>query len=454
MRKRIQKSMILTLLVTLIPFYIIMSLALYYKNMSLLEKEVRQEGKYISGAINMAGTHYLEQLEQLDQIDTGTRLTLIEEDGTVLYDSKVSGATMDNHSSRKEVEEAFSSGEGEVVRMSSTVQKELYYYALRLDDGSVLRVSKTMDSLIWTALNVFPVMLILSVAGIVLAVVLARWQTKKLMDPVIHLDLEHPLENVIYEEMTPFLEAMDVQNKEKEAVSNMRKEFSANVSHELKTPLTSISGYAEIMMNGLVRPEDIQGFSERIYKEARRLITLVEDIIKLSKLDDESVELEKEDVDLYNLTREIVSRLSPQSNQKKIHVSVSGEPVIFNGIKQILDEMIYNITENAIKYNNDGGYVDVWVGNTLNGPKVSVEDNGIGIPKEHQERIFERFYRVDKSHSKERGGTGLGLSIVKHGAIIHGAKVNVDSAPGRGTKIEIQFPLEQKKKEAETGTKE
>ena len=315
MRKRIQKSMILTLLVTLIPFYIIMSLALYYKNMSLLEKEVRQEGKYISGAINMAGTHYLEQLEQLDQIDTGTRLTLIEEDGTVLYDSKVSGATMDNHSSRKEVEEAFSSGEGEVVRMSSTVQKELYYYALRLDDGSVLRVSKTMDSLIWTALNVFPVMLILSVAGIVLAVVLARWQTKKLMDPVIHLDLEHPLENVIYEEMTPFLEAMDVQNKEKEAVSNMRKEFSANVSHELKTPLTSISGYAEIMMNGLVRPEDIQGFSERIYKEARRLITLVEDIIKLSKLDDESVELEKEDVDLYNLTREIVSRLSPQSNQ-------------------------------------------------------------------------------------------------------------------------------------------
>lgn len=454
MRKRIQRNMILILLITLIPFYIIMSLALYYKNMSLLEKEVRQEGKYISGAINMAGKHYLEQLEQLDQIDTGTRLTLIAEDGTVLYDSKVSGATMDNHSSRKEVEEAFSSGEGEVVRMSSTVQKELYYYALRLDDGSVLRVSKTMDSLIWTALNVFPVMVILSAAGIVMALVLAKWQTKKLVDPVIHLDLEHPLDNVVYEEMTPLLEAMDVQNKEKEAVSNMRKEFSANVSHELKTPLTSISGYAEIMMNGLVRPEDIQGFSERIYKEARRLITLVEDIIKLSKLDDESVELEKEDVDLYDLTREIVSRLSPQSSQKKIHVSVSGEPVVFNGIKQILDEMIYNITENAIKYNNDGGRVDVWAGNTLNGPKVSVEDNGIGIPKEHQERIFERFYRVDKSHSKERGGTGLGLSIVKHGAIIHGAKVNVESAPGRGTKIEIQFPLEQKKKEAETETKE
>lgn len=449
MRKRIQRSMILILLVTLIPFYIIMSLALYYKNISLLEKEVRQEGKYISSAINMSGTHYLQQLEELDQIDIGTRLTLIKEDGDVLYDSKASGATMENHGSRKEVEEAFASGEGEIVRMSSTLEKELYYYALRLDDGSVLRVSKTMDSLIWTALNVFPVILVLSALGIVMALLLAKWQTQKLMNPVIHLDLEHPLDNMIYEEMTPLLEAMDAQNKEKEAVSNMRKEFSANVSHELKTPLTSISGYAEIMMNGLVRPEDIQGFSQRIYKEARRLITLVEDIIKLSKLDDESVELEKEEVDLYDLTREIVSRLSPQSSQKRIHVSVSGEPVVFNGIKQILDEMIYNITENAIKYNNDGGSVDVWVGNTLNGPKVCVEDDGIGIPKEHQERIFERFYRVDKSHSKERGGTGLGLSIVKHGAIIHGAKVSVDSAPGRGTKIEIQFPAEQKKKETE-----
>jgi len=229
----------------------------------------------------------------------------------------------------------------------------------------------------------------------------------------------------------------------------MRKEFSANVSHELKTPLTSISGYAEIMMNGLVRAEDIPGFSKRIYKEARRLITLVEDIIKLSKLDEESVELEKEDVELYELTREIVSRLSPQCSEKKISVALSGEPVFCHGIRQILDEMIYNITENAIKYNRDGGSVSVWVGNTLDGPKISVSDTGIGIPEEHQERIFERFYRVDKSHSKERGGTGLGLSIVKHGAILHGAKVTVNSEPGKGTKIEIRFPKEEKMKKAE-----
>ena len=220
----------------------------------------------------------------------------------------------------------------------------------------------------------------------------------------------------------------------------MRKEFSANVSRELKTPLTSISGYAEIMKNGMVRPQDIPLFSERIYKEARRLITLVEDIIKLSKLDEESVELEKEDVDLYDLIREIVSRLSPQASQKNIRMEVTGESVKYFGIRQILDEMIYNVCENAVKYNNENGRVSVWVGDTLNGPKVTVTDTGIGIPKEHHERIFERFYRVDKSHSKERGGTGLGLSIVKHGALLHGAKVTVHSTPGRGTRIEMQFP--------------
>ena len=238
-------------------------------------------------------------------------------------------------------------------------------------------------------------------------------------------------------------EALEIERKSLEKVSRsdqLRVDLITNVSHDLKTPLTSISGYAEIMKNGLVRPEDISGFSERIYKEARRLITLIEDIIKLSKLDEESVELEKEDVDLYELTREIVSRLSPQAAQKNIRIELSGESVHYHGIRQILDEMVYNVCENAVKYNYENGKVSVWAGNTLNGPKISVSDTGIGIPKEHQERIFERFYRVDKSHSKERGGTGLGLSIVKHGALLHGAKVSVESEEGRGTKISMQFP--------------
>lgn len=361
----------------------------------------------------------------------------------MLYDSGNDAETLENHSKRPEVKEALASGTGEDVRVSGTVGKEMYYYAILLQDGSVLRVAKTMDNLGAMARDTLPVIGVLAVVMMIFAWILGRWQTERLIRPINELDIEHPLENVVYEELRPLLTAMDRRNKEKAAVEDMRKEFSANVSHELKTPLTSISGYAEIMKNGLVRPEDIPNFSERIYKEAKRLITLIEDIIKLSKLDEGSVEIEKEEVDLYELSREIISRLSMQASMKHVHVSLSGEPVTYVGIRQILDEMIYNICENAIKYNVEGGSVSVWAGNTLNGPKVQVNDTGIGIPKEHQERIFERFYRVDKSHSKERGGTGLGLSIVKHGALLHNAKVSVESDTGKGTRMEILFETSQ-----------
>lgn len=429
--------MVLILSITLIVFYAIFSIILYNRNLEILESEVKQEAKYIQRAIDISGTKYLAEM---DAVDWGARVTCITADGEVLYDSRRDEKDLENHSEREEVREALENGEGEDVRVSDTVGRELYYYAVLLDDGSVLRVAREMDSLARTAFAMLPAVGGLALLMLVFALALARWQTKRLIKPINELDLEHPLENAVYPELTPLLEAMDRQNKEKEAVSNMRKEFSANVSHELKTPLTSISGYAEIMMNGMVRPADMPVFTERIYKEARRLITLVEDIIKLSKLDEESVELEKEEVNLYELTREIVSRLAPQAAQKNIHMEVTGEPVMYKGIRQILDEMVYNICENAVKYNNDNGRVSVWVGSTLDGPKISVSDTGIGIPKEHQERIFERFYRVDKSHSKERGGTGLGLSIVKHGAILHGAKVNVESSEGKGTRMEILFP--------------
>lgn len=437
MKSRIQRSMVLILSVTLIVFYAIFSVILYNRNLDILESEVQQEAKYIQSAIDISGTKYLQEM---DSVDWSARITCITADGEVLYDSGRDEKQLENHREREEVREALKNGDGEDVRVSDTVGREMYYYAVLLDDGSVLRVAREMDSLARTAFAMLPAVGGLAVLMLAFALMLARWQTKRLIKPINELDLEHPLENAVYPELTPLLEAMDRQNREKEAVSNMRKEFSANVSHELKTPLTSISGYAEIMMNGMVRPADIPVFTERIYKEARRLITLVEDIIKLSKLDEESVELEKEEVNLYELTREIVSRLAPQAAQKNIHMEVTGEPVMYKGIRQILDEMVYNICENAVKYNNDNGRVSVWVGSTLDGPKISVSDTGIGIPKEHQERIFERFYRVDKSHSKERGGTGLGLSIVKHGAILHGAKVNVESSEGKGTRMEILFP--------------
>ena len=334
MRNKIHKSMMLILAVTLLLFYALLAMILYNRNISILESEVKQEAHYIQAAVNITGAEYLEQMGDADR---NTRITWIGKDGEVFYDSEEDNESLENHSGRKEVREALANGEGEEVRMSDTLGEELYYYAVLLDDGSVLRVARSMDGLIRIAVGVFPVMAVLAVLMMLLALALATWQTKRLIKPINELNLEHPLDNDIYPELTPLLQAMDRQNKEKEAVSNMRKEFSANVSHELKTPLTSISGYAEIMKNGMVRPADIPVFSERIYKEARRLIHLVEDIIKLSKLDEESVELEKEDVNLYELTREVVSRLSPQASQKNIRMEVTGEPVMYKGIRQILD---------------------------------------------------------------------------------------------------------------------
>ena len=440
MKAKIQRSMLLVLFVTILIFYGLLTLVMYQKNLTLLKEEVNQEARYIRTAVDISGPAYLKEM---DGVDIKTQVTRISTEGKVLYDSGNDAETLENHSKRPEVKEALASGTGEDVRVSGTVGKEMYYYAILLQDGSVLRVAKTMDNLGAMARDTLPVIGVLAVVMMIFAWILGRWQTERLIRPINELDIEHPLENVVYEELRPLLTAMDRRNKEKAAVEDMRKEFSANVSHELKTPLTSISGYAEIMKNGLVRPEDIPNFSERIYKEAKRLITLIEDIIKLSKLDEGSVEIEKEEVDLYELSREIISRLSMQASMKHVHVSLSGEPVTYVGIRQILDEMIYNICENAIKYNVEGGSVSVWVGSTLNGPKVQVNDTGIGIPKEHQERIFERFYRVDKSHSKERGGTGLGLSIVKHGALLHNAKVSVESDTGKGTRMEILFETSQ-----------
>ena len=235
------------------------------------------------------------------------------------------------------------------------------------------------------------------------------------------------------------MENNELANRAEDEILKMRKEFSANVSHELKTPLTSISGYAEIMKSGMVNREDMIAFSERIYNEASRMITLIDDIIKLSKLDEESMEVEWEDVDLYELSHEIIDRLAMSAKKRSVEVELQGEPVVCYGVRQMLDEMIFNLCENAIKYNVPDGKVTIWAGNTPEGIKVVVEDTGIGIPKDQQERVFERFYRVDKSHSKKTGGTGLGLSIVKHAAIYHHAQIHVDSEVGKGTRMEVLF---------------
>lgn len=436
LKKKIQNSMILVVLTSLILTYGTMIFVVYYQTMEILKNEIQQEADYIEAAVCISGVSYLEDM---DAVRENTRVTLIDASGEVLYDSGKQEEHLENHLDRPEIQEALKSGSGQDVRRSETLDQDMFYYAVRLDNGTVLRVSKNMETVFSTAMSILPMMGVVACCMVIFALLLAKWQTAKLIYPINHLNLAEPLENDMYEELTPLLQSIDKQNREKDAVANMRKEFSANVSHELKTPLTSISGYAEIMKDGLVRPEDMKTFSERIYNEASRLITLVEDIMKLSKLDEGAVELEKEEVDFYMLTREICSRLAPQAEKRNVCVEVTGEPVHYLGVRQVLDEMLYNMIENAIKYNKEGGLVSVWVGNTLQGIKIIVRDTGIGIPKEEQERIFERFYRVDKSHSKATGGTGLGLSIVKHGALMHGAKIDVDSEVNKGTKMELIF---------------
>ncbi len=437
MRQKMQHSMVFVLTATLVIAYIFLTGIMYRQTVTTVEEEIHREADYISKAVQISGTEYLNQM---DEVRANTRITWISAEGTVLYDSTEDEHTFENHKNRPEVKKAFAKGEGEDIRKSDTIGEEMCYYAEKMPDGTVLRVSRTMNSAMKSAFHILPFMIFLALIMIVTAWLLSKWQIERLIRPINTLDLENPLEQEMYPELQPLLERIEQSNKEKEAVAAMRREFSANVSHELKTPLTSISGYAEIMKDGLVRPEDMQHFSEKIYQETSRLITLVEDIIKLSRLDEGRVELEKEEVDLYELSREIISRLAPQAAKNRVRLELTGESVKYTGIRQILDEMIYNITENAIKYNNPGGKVSVWAGNTLQGKKVVVTDNGIGIPEDQIDRIFERFYRVDKSHSKERGGTGLGLSIVKHGVILHHGEVHVESKLGEGTRIELVFP--------------
>ena len=440
MKNKIQRSMILIVTLALLCSYSLMTIVIYRQTLGIMETELAQEADYIRTAIRISGEQYMKDM---DEARKETRVTWISAEGKVLYDSTGEQNALENHSSRKEIKEAKKSGTGQDIRLSDTVGKEMLYYAVRLEDGTILRVAKNMDTVWRTALKVLPYMILIGIAMALISWFVTNVQVGRLIRPINTLDLEKPLENDVYEELSPLLERIDRQNREKEKMEQMRREFSANVSHELKTPLTSISGYAEIMMDGLVRQEDMRGFSRRIYNEASRMITLIGDIIRLSKLDEGTIELEKEDVDLYRLIRDIVSRLSVQAEKQNVRIEIVGEHVTFHGIRQVLDEMLYNIIENAVKYNVPNGKVSVWVGNTLNGKKVIVNDTGIGIPKEHQDRIFERFYRVDKSHSRETGGTGLGLSIVKHGALLHGADIHVESEVGKGTRMELLFHEEQ-----------
>ncbi len=436
MRNKIQRNMVFMIVLTLLASYAFIIGIVYNQTYRIMRQDARQEAAYIKEAINLLGSQYLQEM---DNVNTDTRVTQIDEEGTVLYDSHGINSKDENHAQRKEIKEALEKGHGQAKRMSETVGQELYYYATLLEDGTVLRVAKSMDGVSSTAVRVLPYMFGIGIALVVIAWRLSKWMASRLVQPINELDLEHPIDNDVYEELTPLLLSMESQKKEKEKNEQMRKEFSANVSHELKTPLTTISGYAELMKDGLVKQEDVGRFSEKIYTEARRLISMIEGIIKLSRLDENQIVQEKEEIDLYQMTLEIKNSLSMKAAEAGIDLHVLGSPCTVSGVRQILYEMLYNLIENAVKYNDRGGHVSVTAAAMEGRATVIVEDDGIGIPPEDADRIFERFYRGDKSHSSEREGTGLGLSIVKHGAKYHGAKIEVESEVGKGTKIAVIF---------------
>jgi two-component system phosphate regulon sensor histidine kinase PhoR len=450
--------MLLLILVTTVASYAIALLFVNYRIQKLASDNLRYVAEYVAAAINTNGD---DSVVTFGNVEGSIRLTLIKADGTVTYDTTEDASALDNHSTRPEVVAARDNGTGSDIRKSDTVGMDMLYYAIRLDNGDILRTSESVTSVSRTALELLPPMLFILLCLVIVAIIISRYASRRIVEPINELRLDEPLSNDTYEELQPLLERIDTQNREKDAVANMRKEFSANVSHELKTPLTTISGYAEIMKDGIVKPKDVPQFSERIYKESQRLIALIEDIIQLSKLDEGAVSEKKSVCDLFDIAKGTCEVLDQTAKNNHVKLTMSGEKTKVYGVPGLIREMVYNITENAIKYNKPGGEVSVWVGETLSGRKVIVSDTGIGIPADQIDRIFERFYRVDKSHSRETGGTGLGLSIVKHAAEINHARVDVHSVLGEGTTMEIVFADEtdpdiqvREGEEKEDGTKQ
>ena len=552
MRKKIFKNMCLLALVTILLSSLLVTIVYYANSDARMKSEVREETRFVRGAVELSGQDYLATVE-----NTANRITLIDTDGTVLYDNQADPATMENHSDREEFQEASTAGAGEATRISDTIAEQTFYYAVKLQNGQVLRVAATTDSVFAAVLAVLPWILGVEVLVAVCTVLFSNFLTKKIVAPINRLDLDHPADNEIYDELSPLLGKISRQNEviaqqmkslrekqeeftsitenmsegflvldnntdilsyntsalrllgaeavpaeshvsalalnrsagfrsavdgalagkrseqlvrqggrccqvmanpvlrdgevegavvvilditEREERENLRREFTANVSHELKTPLTSISGFAEIIKNGIVKPEDIPRFAGNIYEESQRLVTLVDDILNLSRLDEADVQLEREDFDLSSLARDVAGRLKASAKKNGVVITVIGDKAEINGVKSIVDEMVYNLVDNAVKYNKQNGRVTVTVDSSSDGTALTVTDTGIGIPQADVDRVFERFYRVDKSHSKEIGGTGLGLSIVKHGAAFHNAKVSLQSTEGEGTTVRLVFP--------------
>ena len=403
---------------------------------------LEQEAELVSADYEMTD----QQPQELTHFVTeDLRITLISQDGSVLFES-ATDQPMENHLSRPEIKQAISDGVGKDIRDSQTMGYETYYYAVLLPTGEILRVAQDAET-IWSIYDSsIPAIVLSCVALMMAAAILAGLLTKALVQPVLDMteDLDHIQENVPYKELIPFAESIHSDRILRENNEKMRQEFTANVSHELKTPLTSISGYAELIETGIAKPEDVQGFAQKIHVEATRMLQLVNDILQLSKLDSASETGNTpamEVVDLLDVAKECVERQKLNARRAYISLSYLGESAPVRASRDLLDELCQNLSDNAIRYNRPGGKVQITTACSRDGHcTLTVADNGIGIPKEAQSSVFERFYRVDKSRSKATGGTGLGLAIVKHIARIHGARIKLESQVDEGTTITVTFP--------------
>ncbi len=428
---------VLAVIATVIGIIII-----YY---GLFQKQVRSDLS-VSAKL-LKDTHYFESVNiDTDRIDLSTninelRVTWIDRDGAVLYDNDASAEQLTNHNDRPEIKEAFEKGEGEAVRRSDTMNKNTFYYAVLLDNGTVLRVAINAQSLWSVFMSAAPIIVMIILVIIAACIFISHMLTKQLLMPIE--TMAKNLENADYEspyrELDPLSEMLRTQHTDILAAAKARQDFTANVSHELKTPLTAISGYAELLESGMAPEKQKEHFYQEIRKNSDRLLALINDIIRLSELDRKGHEPTFEKVDLFETVRECMDELSVNAKQRGISISLKGEPCVVHGNRDMLKELVENLAQNAIRYNNPGGKVLISAAKRENRVLLTVQDNGIGIPAEEQQRVFERFYRVDKSRSKATGGTGLGLAIVKHIVELHDAKIELDSAPGKGTTIRVCF---------------
>lgn len=432
MKKKINSRLISISVVAIIVTMLAITLVYY----NLFQDRVKKDLETEALLIDATGIENITENEELSGYKN-IRITWISHDGEVLYDNDIVAESLQNHLDRPEVIEAFESGSGECVRESDTMNMRTFYYAKRLDDGTVLRVATEARSFLSVFFSAFPVIIILISLIIITCVVISHLLTNKLLEPIKALadNLDHVTERTEYKELSPFIDRIREQHEDILSAAKIRQDFTANVSHELKTPITAISGYAELIENKMVDEKSEIKFASEIRRNAERLVNLVDDIINLSELEHSSVTDSFTQINVGEVIEERVNFLGPSAKSKNIEMKVHTEPVYINSDKNLIIELIDNLVGNAVRYNVPNGKVSVSVKNKGNLCEIEVEDTGIGIPKEDTERVFERFYRVDKSRSRETGGTGLGLAIVKHIVELHGGEIKLQSKLGKGTKI-------------------